>query len=273
MENDSISDSAGGDPATQEIVRLVRRAAQLAEVSDFVDRLENGWATKVGPRGQLVSGGQRQRIALARALVKDPPVLILDEATAALDTNTERKIQEAIYKVAHERTVISIAHRLSTIKDVDNIIVMRDGEVAEQGTYSDLTSRRGVFSSMVRLQGVATEEDQSDAMSSIGNSSPSVDEKASTLVAGAGPGSVVPDDFHHGAAPPGAQAYSQDVIPAEPQQSGWGDSQRRWIVRPPVSALDNSSYCDGHDRWMLVFSRWPAVRPYRRSPQPLRPYG
>ena len=161
--------------SAKEIFHLVHRAAELAEVSAFIGELGEGWATRVGSGGQSVSGGQRQRIALARALVKDPRILVLDEATAALDSSTERKIQEAVYKVAANRTVISIAHRLSTIRDVDSIAVMKDGQVVEQGTFSTLMANEGVFSRMVKLQGFDSESDTEDGGSSIvtGKASPS----------------------------------------------------------------------------------------------------
>ncbi|KAJ2904835.1 P-loop containing nucleoside triphosphate hydrolase protein [Zalerion maritima] len=166
------------DSATNEIIRLVRHAADLAEVSAFIANHEDGWATKVGSGGNLVSGGQRQRIALARALVKDPRILVLDEATASLDSTTEGKIQDAVHKVSANRTVISIAHRLSTIKDVDSIVVMRAGEVVEQGTYTELMSRDGAFSSMVKLQGLGGDEDEGDVTPSASGSKASLDEKA-----------------------------------------------------------------------------------------------
>ena len=167
--------------SAEEIFRLVHNAAELAEVSTFVDELGEGWATRVGSGGLSVSGGQRQRIALARALVKDPRILVLDEATAALDSSTERKIQAAVYKVAANRTVISIAHRLSTIRDVDNIAVMKDGQVMEQGTFSELAASEGAFSRMVKLQGLDSETDTEDGGSSIVARKDSPGEKQSIL--------------------------------------------------------------------------------------------
>lgn len=139
-------------PVVAEIVRLTQQAATLADADNFIQQLDHGYNTLVGSGGQSVSGGQKQRIALARALVRDPKVLVLDEATASLDSVSEQRIQAAIDKIAGSRTVISIAHRLSTIKNADNIIVLKGGEVVDQGTYDELTARDGVFAEMVRLQ-------------------------------------------------------------------------------------------------------------------------
>ncbi|KAJ4127241.1 hypothetical protein NW768_008869 [Fusarium equiseti] len=145
----------------QEMVDLVDRvqeAARLSDASGFVDRLEYGYGTLVGTGGKLVSGGQRQRLALARALIRDPKILILDEATASLDSASEHRIQMAIESIAKNRTVIAIAHRLSTIKNADNIIVMNSGEIIEQGNHLELMARNGSYSSMVRLQTVDSED-------------------------------------------------------------------------------------------------------------------
>lgn len=142
---------ARGDQA-REIVDLVLNAARLADASGFIERLDEGYGTLVGAKGNLISGGQKQRISLARALVKDPRILILDEATASLDSATELRIQQALENVAIGRTVITIAHRLSTIKNADNIIVMRQGKLVEQGTHHDLINANGAYAELVRLQ-------------------------------------------------------------------------------------------------------------------------
>lgn len=141
----------------QEIVNLVRDAAEQADAANFIDRLESGYATITGPAGSLVSGGQRQRLALAQALIRDPQILVLDEATASVDSATERRIQEAIDRAAQGRTVVSIAHRLSTIRNADNIIVMDAGRVVEQGSYAELMATEGgAFARMASLQSLGT---------------------------------------------------------------------------------------------------------------------
>jgi ATP-binding cassette subfamily B (MDR/TAP) protein 1 len=147
---------ATATPEVAEIVRLVQHAADLADVATFIDRLEYGFATLVGSSGSLVSGGQKQRIALARALVRDPRILILDEATAALDSASEQRIQAAIDRASEGRTVISIAHRLSTIRNASKIVVMKKGDIIEQGTHDELIELDGSYADMVRLQTVKT---------------------------------------------------------------------------------------------------------------------
>ncbi|KAL8643364.1 MAG: hypothetical protein Q9226_008405, partial [Calogaya cf. arnoldii] len=147
---------AAHGPALVEIVNRVQEAANLADAHTFISDSEFGYATMMGSSGNEVSGGQRQRIALARALIKDPAVLILDEATASLDTASERQIQSSLTKVIHGRTTISIAHRLSTIKDADNIIVFKDGRVVEQGSHSELVARDETYASMVEAQNLQT---------------------------------------------------------------------------------------------------------------------
>ncbi|KAH9864441.1 hypothetical protein J1614_010375 [Plenodomus biglobosus] len=145
-------------PEVVEIVRLVQQAADLADVAIFIDRLEFGFATLVGSSGSLVSGGQKQRIALARALVRDPRILILDEATAALDSASEQRIQGAIERASKGRTVISIAHRLSTIRNASKIVVMKKGKIIEQGTHDELMGLDGSYADMIRLQTVKSNE-------------------------------------------------------------------------------------------------------------------
>ncbi|KAL5116374.1 hypothetical protein ACEQ8H_005722 [Pleosporales sp. CAS-2024a] len=152
-------------PETAEIVRLVQRAADQADVSTFIGRLEYGFATLVGSSGSLVSGGQKQRIALACALVRNPRILILDEATAALDSASEQRIQAAIDRASQGRTVIAIAHRLSTIKHASRIIVIKKGMIIEQGTHDELISMGGSYADMIQLQTVKTVEDRSATIS------------------------------------------------------------------------------------------------------------
>ena len=155
-------------PEIVEILRLVQHAADLADVAIFIDRLEFGFATLVGSSGSLVSGGQKQRVALARALVRDPRILILDEATAALDSASEQRIQAAIDRASQGRTVISIAHRLSTIRNASKIIVMKKGNVIEEGTHGELLTLGGSYADMIRLQTVkATDDGTSSSRTSL----------------------------------------------------------------------------------------------------------
>jgi ATP-binding cassette subfamily B (MDR/TAP) protein 1 len=119
--------------------------------------LPNQFQTKVGERGNLLSGGQKQRIAIARAVVSDPKILLLDEATAALDTKSEKLVQEALDRASKGRTTIAIAHRLSTIKNADKIVVMTKGKVVEQGTHEELIEARGVYQSLVKAQELSSQ--------------------------------------------------------------------------------------------------------------------
>ena len=156
MRADSTKDFANvpHSAVTREIMRLIRKAVQLAD-ADFVHQLEFGVATSVGPLGSQLSGGQRQRIALARALIREPKILLLDEVTASLDSRSEQKIQHALAKVSKNMTVVSIAHRLSTIQSADNIVVLENGRALEQGSHSELLDLNGQYASMVRLQSLS----------------------------------------------------------------------------------------------------------------------
>ena len=127
-------------------------AAKLANAHDFISAMPHGYDTPVGERGLTVSGGQRQRIGIARAIIRNCPILILDEPTAALDTESERLVMEGLAKLMKGRTVITIAHRLSTIRDADKIIVLDGGIVAEQGTHSELLELEGIYASLHRIQ-------------------------------------------------------------------------------------------------------------------------
>ncbi|KAF1848955.1 leptomycin B resistance protein pmd1 [Cucurbitaria berberidis CBS 394.84] len=131
---------------------LIEKAAKIANAHDFINQLPNKYQTNVGERGNLLSGGQKQRIAIARAIVSDPKILLLDEATAALDTKSESAVQEALDRASQGRTTIVIAHRLSTIKKADNIVVMAMGEIVEQGTHDELINSKGVYASLVQAQ-------------------------------------------------------------------------------------------------------------------------
>ncbi|MCK9625322.1 MAG: ABC transporter transmembrane domain-containing protein [Bacteroidales bacterium] len=130
----------------------VIEAAKIANADEFIVQMEQGYQTNIGDRGAKLSGGQRQRIAIARAVLKNPPILILDEATSALDTESERLVQEALTKLMKNRTSLVIAHRLSTIQFADEIVVLRDGVIVERGTHNDLLSRHGLYSHLCELQ-------------------------------------------------------------------------------------------------------------------------
>lgn len=149
-----------------EIVNLVRHAATLADASTFIEGLQYGYATLVGSMGRLVSGGQKQRVAVARALVKEPAILILDEATAALDSRSEQRIMKAINNIASGRTVLTIAHRLSTITNADNIIVMHKGHVVEEGNHSELMAKKGTYAELVGMQTLGTASAKNDTSGS-----------------------------------------------------------------------------------------------------------
>ncbi len=135
----------------------VQEAARLANAEEFILRMAEGYQTTVGERGVALSGGQRQRIAIARAILRNPPVLILDEATSALDYESERLIQEALDRLSEGRTVITIAHRLSTIKNADRIVVLRSGVIVEQGNFRELNALGGVFAGLIAAQSAGAE--------------------------------------------------------------------------------------------------------------------
>jgi ATP-binding cassette subfamily B protein len=130
----------------------IEAAARAAHAHDFIVHLPDGYDTIVRERGTRLSGGQRQRIAIARALLKNPPILILDEATSALDSESERLIQQALRTLLQGRTAFVIAHRLSTVRDADRIVVIKDGEIAEVGNHSDLLAAGGHYASLVTRQ-------------------------------------------------------------------------------------------------------------------------
>jgi ABC-type multidrug transport system fused ATPase/permease subunit len=130
----------------------VMEAAKLANADEFIARMPHGYDTMVGERGETLSGGQRQRIGIARAIIRNNPILILDEPTAALDTESESLVMEALERLMKGRTVIAIAHRLSTIRDADKIIVLKGGVVAEEGSHEELIARGGVYAELYRIQ-------------------------------------------------------------------------------------------------------------------------
>lgn len=149
--NDTVKNNIlfGRPDATDE---EVRQAARIANASDFIEKMENGYETMIGERGGKLSGGQRQRINIARAVLKNAPILILDEATSALDIESERQVQQALEELMKNKTSIVIAHRLSTIRNADQIIVMSKGEIVETGTHEELLMLKGTYFKLFSLQ-------------------------------------------------------------------------------------------------------------------------
>lgn len=152
--NDTIFNniSFGMEGATEE---AVIRAAKIANAHDFITQTENGYQTVIGERGSKLSGGQRQRLSIARAVLKNPPILILDEATSALDSESEKLVQEALFNLMKNRTSIVIAHRLSTIQHADEIVVIQEGRIVERGTHEDLTRKEGLYKKLSDIQKTA----------------------------------------------------------------------------------------------------------------------
>jgi ATP-binding cassette subfamily B protein/subfamily B ATP-binding cassette protein MsbA len=149
--NDTIYNNIafGVESATQ---TEVEQAARIANAHDFIISTPDGYQTNIGDRGSRLSGGQRQRISIARAILKNPPILILDEATSALDTESERLVQNAIEHLMQNRTAIVIAHRLSTIKSADLICVLHEGRIIEQGTHQQLIALNGQYKKLCDMQ-------------------------------------------------------------------------------------------------------------------------
>tara|TARA_R110002096_G_scaffold386435_2_gene580560 strand:- start:1381 stop:3201 length:1821 start_codon:yes stop_codon:yes gene_type:complete len=149
--NDTVFNNIalGVDNASEE---AVIEAAKIANAHEFIEKLPEGYHTVIGDGGGKLSGGQKQRLSIARAVLKNPPIMILDEATSALDTESEKLVQEALYKLMKSRTSIVIAHRLSTIQHADEIVVMHDGEIAERGAHEELISKKGIYHKLTQLQ-------------------------------------------------------------------------------------------------------------------------
>ena len=130
----------------------VKKSAVIANANDFIEKLENKYHSNVGDGGGKLSGGQKQRVSIARAVLRNPPIMILDEATSSLDSESEKLVQEALEKLMKNRTSLIIAHRLSTIQKADVILVVNEGEIIEQGKHEELISENGVYSKLIKLQ-------------------------------------------------------------------------------------------------------------------------
>jgi ATP-binding cassette subfamily B protein len=156
--NRSISDNIrlGREGATEEDVA---RAAEAAAAAEFIESRLNGYSTSVGERGNRLSGGERQRIAIARAILKNAPILVLDEATSALDVETEARVKIAIDRLRENRTTFIIAHRLSTVRDANKVIFLENGRIAEAGTYDELSQSGGRFAALLRTSGLLTDDE------------------------------------------------------------------------------------------------------------------
>ena len=149
--NDTVRNNIllGKEGATQEEIEA---AARVANAHEFISQLPKGYDTNIGDSGNKLSGGQKQRLSIARAVLKNPPIMILDEATSALDTESERLVQDALENMMRNRTSLVIAHRLSTIKSADQIVVMKEGEIVEQGTHEQLLALDGAYRKLVEMQ-------------------------------------------------------------------------------------------------------------------------
>lgn len=156
---DNIANGLVGTPwetaSHDDQMKLVQEAAKLAFAHDFIENLPQGYHTRIGERGGLLSGGQRQRIAIARSVISGPKILLLDEATSALDPHAEATVQKALDHAMQNRTTIVVAHKLATIRKADNIVVMSQGKIMEQGTHEELARKNGIYASLVKAQDIA----------------------------------------------------------------------------------------------------------------------
>ena len=132
--------------------REVIAAAKKASADKFIRKFPDGYKTRVGDRGVILSGGERQRIAIARAILKNAPLLIFDEATSALDSESEKHIQKSLSRLMKNKTVIAIAHRLSTLREMDRILVFKNGKIVEEGTHESLLRKKGVYARLYKMQ-------------------------------------------------------------------------------------------------------------------------
>jgi ATP-binding cassette subfamily B (MDR/TAP) protein 1 len=149
------------EPHEKKMARI-EEAARVAFAHDFIMDLPNGYDTVIGERGGLLSGGQKQRVAIARSIVSEPQILLLDEATSALDPHAEEVVQDALNNVSQGRTTITIAHKLATIRDADNIVVMENGCILEQGTHASLLELNGAYARLVHAQDLSVDTKTSE---------------------------------------------------------------------------------------------------------------
>ena len=151
--NDTIANNiALGNPTAT--IEMIENAAKVANAHNFIIGKENGYNTNIGDRGSKLSGGERQRLTIARAILKNPPILILDEATSSLDTESERLVQDALNHLMKDRTSIVIAHRLSTVRYADEILVLNKGRIVERGKHESLLLQDGIYKKLVEMQEV-----------------------------------------------------------------------------------------------------------------------
>ena len=152
--NDSIFNNIALGIENPELDKVIE-AAKIANAHEFIEKLEDGYEHNIGDGGHKLSGGQKQRLSIARAVMKNPPILILDEATSALDTESERLVQDALTKLMANRTSIVIAHRLSTIQNADEIVVINEGQIVEQGTHEVLLEQKGHYHKLHNMQNLS----------------------------------------------------------------------------------------------------------------------
>ena len=149
--NDTVKNNIGLGKENASIEEI-EAAAKVANAHDFIMELPKGYETNIGDSGNKLSGGQKQRLSIARAVLKNPPLMIMDEATSALDTESERLVQDALEKMMRNRTSIVIAHRLSTIQNADTIVVLQKGKIVEKGSHKELLETSGVYKNLVDMQ-------------------------------------------------------------------------------------------------------------------------
>ena len=153
MNNDTIGSNIALSKPTASTAEI-ESAAAIANAHHFIIQKDNGYQENIGDRGSKLSGGERQRVTIARAVLKNPPILILDEATSSLDTESERLVQDAINHLMKDRTSLVIAHRLSTVRHADEILVLQKGVIVERGTHTELVARNGFYRRLVDMQEV-----------------------------------------------------------------------------------------------------------------------